>query len=190
MKFFSPPFVVHDMVPLVEEDFSEIYQTHHRRVLGLCRYLLNSPDSAEDAAHEVFLRAQSKFDSYDRALPLSTWLMGIASHYCIDVLRRRGVETRLFAVNLEAGFEPSSPGASPLSEVLAAERGGAVRRALAALPDKFRIPLTLAYYNELNYDEIGAVLDLKRSHVATLLFRGKQQMRRILGNQEKQHGMS
>jgi RNA polymerase sigma-70 factor, ECF subfamily len=189
-EIFYPAVRINGMVPLVEEDFAEIYQAHHRRVLGLCRYLLNSPDSAEDAAHEVFLRAQSKFDSYDRTLPLSTWLMGIASHYCIDILRRRGVETRLFAINLEEGFEPSSPYASPLSEVLAAERGGAVRRALAALPDKFRIPLTLAYYNELNYDEIAAVLGLKRSHVATLLFRGKQQMRRILGSQEKQHGMS
>jgi RNA polymerase sigma-70 factor, ECF subfamily len=174
----------------VDLEFGEIYRTHYRRVLSLCRYLLNSSDAAEDAAHEVFFRVQLKFDTYDRSLPLSTWLLGIASHYCIDVLRRRGVETRLFALDPDEGFEPAAPQASPLSEVLAAERGGAVRDALAALPDKFRIPLTLAYYNELSYDEIAATLGLKRTHVATLLFRGKQQMRRILANQENQHGMS
>jgi len=97
------------------------------------------------------------------------------------------VETRLFVLTSVEDVDPSSHGLSPLSEVLAAERGGAVRRALAALPDKFLIPLVLAYYNELGYDEIADMLGLKRTHVATLLFRGKQQMRRILSSQENKH---
>jgi RNA polymerase sigma-70 factor (ECF subfamily) len=173
----------------VEQDFADIYRTHSRRVLGLCRYLLNSSDAAEDAAHEVFLRAQRKFATYDAALPLSTWLLGIASHYCIDVLRRRGLESRLFAETVSEGFEPASATVSPLTQLLATERGDLVRQALAQLPDKFRIPLVLAYYNELGYDEIAAVLDLKRTHVATLIFRGKQQMRGILSKEQK-YGLS
>jgi len=179
-----------DDLKALEQDFADIYRTHYRRVFGLCRYLLNSTDAAQDAAHEVFLRAQRKFAGYDASLPLSTWLLGIASHHCIDVLRRRGLETRLFELNSSEGHDPSSRGPNPLSEILAAERGGAVRGALAALPDKFRIPLVLAYYNELSYDEIAALLGLKRTHVATLLFRAKQQMRRILASQENQHGLS
>jgi DNA-directed RNA polymerase specialized sigma24 family protein len=57
-----------------EQEFEDIYKTHYRRVLALCRYLLNAPDKAEDAAHEVFLRAHLKLDSYNPAYPLSTGL--------------------------------------------------------------------------------------------------------------------
>ena len=72
-----------------EQDFEVIYNTHYRRVLNLCRYLLNSPDKAEDASHEVFMRAHAKLDTYNPEFPMSTWLLKIASNYCIDLLRRR-----------------------------------------------------------------------------------------------------
>src|SRR5215467_3950280 len=175
----DPPFL----------DFASIYKTHYRRVFGLCRHLLKSSEAAEDATHEVFLRAQKKLADYDTALPLSNWLLGIASHYCIDVLRRKGLEARLFEADPVEDLHAPSHRESPLSEVLARERGNAVRDALAALPDKFRIPLVLAYYNEMSYDEIAVTLGLKKTHVATLLFRAKQQMRQTLNTQEKSDEM-
>jgi RNA polymerase sigma-70 factor (ECF subfamily) len=69
---------------------------------------------------------------------------------------------------------------SPLNELMAAERGHDVRHALSQLPEKYRVPLVLAYYNEMSYDEIAATLGLGRNHVATLIFRGKQQLREKL----------
>ncbi len=91
-------------------DFELIYNTHYRRVLNLCRYLLNSPDKAEDAAHEVFLRAQAKQDSYNPAFPLSTWLLKIASNYCIDLLRRKTAEHRIFDTRCRRELRTSIPG--------------------------------------------------------------------------------
>jgi RNA polymerase sigma-70 factor (ECF subfamily) len=63
---------------------------------------------------------------------------------------------------------------------LAAERGKDVRVALSTLSDKYRVPLVLAYYNELDYDEIGEILGVERTQVAVLIFRGKQQLRQRL----------
>jgi len=165
------------------QDFGEIYKAYHRRVFSLCRYLLNSKDAAEDAAHEVFLRAQWKFSTYDDRMPLSSWLLGIASNYCIDLLRRRGVEMRVFETAAAELPERSSRGPGPLTQLLATEQGDRILDALSELPDRFRIVLVLAYYNELRYDEIARMLGLKRSHVATLIFRAKQQLREKL--QEK-----
>ncbi len=48
-----------------ERDFEDIYQEHHRKIFNLCAYLLNSHTEAEDAAHEVFMRAQRRIDTYD-----------------------------------------------------------------------------------------------------------------------------
>jgi len=166
-------------------DFESIYEAHYRRVFSLCRYLLNSPDRAEDAAHEVFLRAHAKLDSYNPALPLSTWLLKIASNYCIDVLRRRGTEQRIFNLDPGDSYDPPSVGVSPLAELLAAERGKDIRAALGMLTEKYRVPLVLAYYNELDYDEIGEILGVERTQVAVLIFRGKQQLRQRLGDERQ-----
>lgn len=163
-----------------ELDFEVIYNTHYRRVLNLCRYLLNSPDKAEDASHEVFLRAHSKLDSYNPAYPLSTWLLKIASNHCIDLLRRKSAEQRIFDADAGEHFEAPSSGTSPLGEILAAERGQDVRRALGGLTEKYRVPLVLAYYNELSYDEISEILGVERTQVAVLIFRGKEHLRQRL----------
>ena len=164
-----------------EHDFADIYRTHYRRVFGLCRYLLNSFDAAEDATHEVFLRAQRKLDTYDPSLPFSSWLSGIATNHCIDLLRRKTTEKRIFELDA-ADATVSAPSAvlGPLNQLVAAERGDKVRRALSELPEKYRVPLVLAYYNEMSYDEIAAALGLGRNHVATLIFRAKQQLRQKL----------
>ena len=65
--------------------------------------------------------------------------------------------------------------------MLTAESRDQVRRAVAALPERYRLPLTLRYYNELSYDEIAATLELTRAYVATLIFRAKLELRRALG---------
>jgi len=172
-----------------EQDFTAIYQAQHGRVLRLCRYLLNSVDAAEDAAHEVFLRAQARISTYDASLPLSSWLSGIATNYCIDVLRRRGTERRLFDLASSESLDSPSNGPGPLTEILTAERGKDVRDALGQLADKYRVPLVLVYYNEMSYDEIASALGLSRNLVATLIFRAKQQLRQKL-QKEKYRGMS
>jgi RNA polymerase sigma-70 factor (ECF subfamily) len=163
-----------------EPDFETIYREHHRKVYNLCSYLLNSRDAAEDAAHDVFLRARRRMDTYNPALPFSNWILKVASNHCVDLLRRRGTEKRLFGMDASDLPDPSSGRPGPLSEVLVSEQGEAVRRALSSLPDKFRIPLVLAYYNEFSYDEIAAAMQIPRNTVATLLFRGKQMLREKL----------
>ena len=164
-----------------EHDFADIYKAYYRRVFGLCRYLLNSFDAAEDATHEVFLRAQRKLATYDPSLPFSSWLSGIATNHCIDLLRRKTTEKRIFELDaVDATVSAPSAVLGPLNELVAAERGDRVRRALSELPEKYRVPLVLAYYNEMSYDEIAAALGLGRNHVATLIFRAKQQLRQKL----------
>ena len=96
-------------------DFAAIYRDHHRRVFNLCAYLLNSGEAAEDAAHEVFLRVQRKIETYNPDYSLSNWILKIASNYCVDLLRRRGLEKRLFGLDpskvrvaTEAEMDPST----------------------------------------------------------------------------------
>jgi RNA polymerase sigma-70 factor, ECF subfamily len=162
------------------EAFAGLYRLFSRKVLGLCRHLLGDQEEAEDAASEVFLKAQSNMGSYRTEFPFSAWLYSIASHYCVDRLRRKGLESRIFSAAEPVDWEPASQEPSPLSEILSDERRENVRTAIASLPERYRIPLTLRFYSDFTYDQIAESLDMPRSNVATLIFRGKKELRRIL----------
>ncbi len=166
------------------EALGEIYRRYVRRVFGLCRYMLDSRESAEDATSEVFLKLQRSIESYDGSIPFPSWLLRVAGNQCIDVLRHRK-RGRQVIVEDEAVIEPASPEPSPLGAVLSAEERAQVRDAIARLPENYRVPLVLRYYSELSYDEIAQQLGLQRNYVAALIFRAKQELRRKMGHRSK-----
>jgi len=170
------------------EAFDAVYRHFQPRVLGLCRYLLGSSAEAEDAAGEVFARLPGAMKTYDASLPFPRWLSSVTSHYCVDLLRRRQVERRIFEPGEAESLDPPGTRPSPLQELLSAEARDGVRAAIEALPQRFRAPLVLRYYNDLGYDEIAAALGLTRANVATLIFRAKKELRAALTGSPKSEG--
>jgi RNA polymerase sigma-70 factor (ECF subfamily) len=160
------------------EAFAEVYRRFSPRVFGLCLHLLGSRPDAEDATSEVFLKVRAAVDRYDRSVPFGAWATSIATNHCIDRLRRRSREARLFDPELPE--DTPAAGCSPLEEMMAEEARGALLRALAALPDRYRVPLVLRYHAELTYADIASQLGLAREAVAVNLFRAKQRLRREL----------
>ena len=158
----------------------ELYRLFHSRVFGLCRHLMGRPEDAEDAASEVFARLPKTLKSYQAPLPFGRWLLSVASHLCLDRLRRRQLEQRLFDAQPIETLPVTAREASPLQQVISDEGRDRVRQAIADLPEQYRLPLTLRYYSELSYDEIAEQLGLSRPNVATLIFRAKQQLRQAL----------
>ena len=145
--------------------------------------MLDSRESAEDATSEVFLKLQRSIESYDGSIPFPRWLLRVAGNQCIDLLRRRQRGRQVIVDSEEATIlEAPSPELSPLGAVLKSEETGQVRDAIARLPVKYRVPLVLRYYSELSYDEIAQQLGLQKNHVAALIFRAKQELRRKLAN--------
>jgi RNA polymerase sigma-70 factor (ECF subfamily) len=169
------------------EALGEIYHRYVRRVFGLCRYMLESRENAEDATSEVFLKLQRSIESYDGSIPFPRWLLRVAGNQCIDALRRRQ-RGRQVIVEVEDGaaaVEAVSGEPSPLGAVLTTEERAQVRETIARLSLNYRLPLVLRYYGELSYDEIAQQLGLERNYVAALIFRAKQEMRRRLAHRSK-----
>jgi len=169
------------------EALSEIYRRHVRRIFGLCRYMLDSRESAEDATSEVFLKLQRSIDSYDGSIPFPKWLLRVAGNQCIDALRSRQ-RGRQVIVEVEDGasvIEATSSEPSPLGAVISTEERAQVRDAIARLPQNYRVPLVLRYYSELSYDDIAQQLGLERNYVAALIFRAKQELRRRMAPRSK-----
>lgn len=168
------------------EALGEIYHRYVPRVFGLCRYMLESRESAEDATSEVFLKLRRSIDSYDGTIPFPRWLLRVTGNQCIDFLRRRRRERQVM-VEVEDGAdaEASSSTPSPLGAFISTEEREQVRDSIARLPENYRVPLVLRYYGELSYDEIAQQLNLQKNHVAALIYRAKQELRRKLPHRSK-----
>ncbi|MEE8170391.1 MAG: sigma-70 family RNA polymerase sigma factor [Phycisphaerae bacterium] len=120
------------------------------------------------------------------------WLTRIAQRRIADAIRRaravkRGGRARITYekpqtssfVDLFARI--SSPQATPSKTLSARESTNAVQVALAALPERHRAVLMLRYFDGKSHSDIAHALNLSQSAVNSLLFRGMQKLRRLLG---------
>jgi RNA polymerase sigma-70 factor (ECF subfamily) len=163
-----------------EAAFADHYRQHYRRVLGLCRHLLGRLHPAEDAAQEVFLRAYRARASYDPSRPFEGWILTIASNHCVDIVRRRRKEASLFGSEGDERVAAEADDSDVLGDLLSDERAAEIKAAIAALPERYRLPLVLAYYRDASYDEVAAALGITRTHAGALICRAKQALRRTL----------
>lgn len=159
------------------EAFARLVDTYKTPVYSIAYRMLRNTAEAEDAAQEIFLRAYTKLATYDRQRKFSTWLLSIASNYCIDVLRRR----RATLVELdEVAFALPSEAPGPERSALNREQREAVVRAINRLPDTYRLITVLRYYHDLSYEEIEQITGLTEATVKTRLFRARRQLEDLL----------
>ncbi len=166
------------------EAFSELYASHYRYVLWVCRRYCWRPEDAEDAAAEVFLKLHSVLGSHAPSQPFRPWLSQVASRHCLDRLRRGERERRHRVDQDEIAALPDETTASPLAQVLRNEKLRHVEEQLNRLPERHRLPLVLHYYKEMSYQEMARVLGRSLPIVKALLFRARRELRRNMKRPE------
>lgn len=168
----------------------QVYDRYSQQVYALALHLLRDRGSAEDIVQETFVKLWRRPAAYQPARGrLLSWLLGVAHHDSIDLLRRRQLEQRhsvpvssrdsARSDAVEAIASPAENG--PADEAGAAERRRAVTGALARLPAAQRIPLELAYYQGLTQVEIADLLREPLGTVKTRMRLGLQRLRLVPG---------
>jgi RNA polymerase sigma-70 factor, ECF subfamily len=161
-----------------EQDMGEFYRRYHGRIYAfLLRRLRNAADAAE-VANEVMLevwRGAERFEG--RAKPL-TWVLGIAQHKAMDRMRRSGQAT----AQDERDPDNLPDGSAGAIELIAqAQDAALVRRCLERLSEAHRAVVHLAFFEDLGYAEIAAILECPEGTVKTRMFHAKQGLKRCLG---------
>lgn len=134
------------------------------------------------------MRAYKSFGKFDGEQPFWQWIAAIANNHCIDVLRRKNRIDKFFGDEAAEIEELASLDMPVLSKLIATEDAEALNGAIATLPDKYRVPLVLAYFNQASYDEIAEQLTISRTHVGVLLLRAKKQVRTTLASAAEEEG--
>ena len=161
-----------------DEAFTKLVDAYQKHVYNLCYRMLGEPESAEDASQETFLRAFQHLHRYDRKRPFATWLLSIAAHYCIDLLRRRKFSISSIDEDEDGnGFElPDADAPNPESEVVHNEQREQMQGLLKRLDSVDRAAIVLRYWNDCSEAEIADALNLTVSAVKSRLHRARREL--------------
>ncbi len=169
-----------------EASFEALVEHYSPKVWALLTRFLGSDSAREDLVQETFLRVLRAKDRYEPRAKFSTWLYRIVFNLASHAQARAAIrKTDRLDATSESG-ERAAP--EPVEERLlepdraleAEDRIAAVRAAIAALPERQRMALVLAKYEELPYNEIGAVMEMSGKAVKSLVHRAREALRASL----------
>jgi RNA polymerase sigma-70 factor (ECF subfamily) len=137
---------------------------------------------AEEMAQEAFIRAWRGLAQWRREGSFSTWLFALAANVFRSELKRFPTET----LPLDAAPEPSRP-ASQQHELEERGRYEALRRAVLALPLRYREPVVLYYFHEMDLAQAAQTMSLPEGTMKARLSRARALLRRRFPHLEAEH---
>jgi RNA polymerase sigma-70 factor (ECF subfamily) len=155
------------------QEFGEFYALHSRAIYYLALRFLEDAQKAEDATHDVFLKAFRSLDRFRGESSARTWLYRIAINHCRN-LRQTWHERHILTSSDDAIWERTPAADSPLRILEVKELGHRIQTTLDGLPPEYRLLLLLVSDEELSYEEIGALTDQSADAVRGKLHRARK----------------
>ena len=170
--------------------FQQLFDKHKQRIINYCYRYCGNPAVAEELAQETFLRVYKAAPRYKPKARFSTWLFKIASNVCLNELRKPVYRAKIESMDQatdEEGGQHREMAADPLQSrpdglYESREKEALVHRAIGDLPEKQRAALLLRVSEGFSYKEIGAQINRSENHVKTLIHRGRQRLKKMIGN--------
>jgi RNA polymerase sigma-70 factor, ECF subfamily len=149
--------------------FRALYELYKDQVYSIALYFFRgNPGIAADITQQVFLKLINNIGQFRGDAEFSTWLYRLVVNVCLDAARRRKLEPPIADSNVDA----FAGAASQERDYARAEADHSVRKAVAALPAKFRIVILLRYFEGLSYEQMAGALGCSMGTVASRLSRG------------------
>lgn len=150
-----------------ETAFAEIVSRYRSPITNYLYRLLNDYEEAVDLAQETFVRVYFAAERYHTGYAFSTYLYRIATNLAISEMRRRKRRKLLSLTGLfqpehesETAFDPADENPLPDENLLEEEQKQVIARAIAALPEKYRLPIVLRDIEGKSYEEVAEILNL------------------------------
>ena len=177
------------MARVAEDDeraFTELVRRFQSRVMNLITRVLNDRECSDDLAQEVFVRVFVHRRNYRRGSKFSTWLFTIAANLAKNEIRRRVRRRNWFSLDAlqemvnDSAIQLADPKEGQDVELQRAQLKQAVGRAIAAVPEKYRVALVLRDIEGFAYEEIAQILRIPGGTVRSRINRARGMLKRKL----------
>jgi len=175
-----------------EQAFKSLVANYQDMVYNTALGIVQNSEDAEDVAQEVFIQVYRSIDQFKGDARLSTWIYRITTTKALDHIRSRRRKKRfafitsLFGPNDELVHDPvdfQHPGVALDRK----EQAALLFRMIEQLPENQKVAFTLHKTEDLSYQEIADVMKLSVSAVESLLFRARQNLRKLLEKHYQQN---
>jgi RNA polymerase sigma-70 factor (ECF subfamily) len=150
-----------------------LFERHHVKLYSFLVRVTNRRDSSEDLVQEVFFRMLKYGHSFRGDAPFAVWMYQLARNAANDHFRKWKNELPLEAAEDRPDQDPVAH-----DSLVREETSENLKRALALLPAEKREVLVLSRYQELKYEEIGAILDCPVGTVKARVHRALKDLKR------------
>jgi RNA polymerase sigma factor (sigma-70 family) len=154
----------------------ELYKMYYKSMYSVSLRILGNAADAEDAMQEAFLNAFRNIDSYQGKVSFGAWLRKITINRSLDYLKKRRLKFE--EVNeRNAGLDEDEPYVGEVDMKR-------IHKAIQALPDGYRVVLSLHLIEGYDHEEISQILHISNSASRTQYLRAKSKLKEILKKQE------
>ena len=154
--------------------FAELVSRYYKPVYRMVWRMMNGNIETEDVAQEAFVKLWQNPSQIREAKALKGWLMRVASNLAIDRLRRKP-HTDLDAI--DDIVDPSQRTGAELDEKAAT---GRVDQAIARLPERQKLAVTLVYFEGMSNITAASVMEISVDAIESLLTRGRRALKESL----------
>jgi RNA polymerase sigma-70 factor (ECF subfamily) len=147
---------------ITEEEFTEIYNRYVETIYVLCYSFMKNKHDTEDAVQESFIKLIKNGYNFSSEKHLKAWLIVTASNICKNQLRSWWNNRTDIDEYMEF---PDNNMDSRRREIM---------EILFSMPEKYKTPVYMFYYEGYTVEEIAGILNTKENTVKTLLSRGRQ----------------
>ncbi|MDD3643408.1 MAG: sigma-70 family RNA polymerase sigma factor [Candidatus Krumholzibacteria bacterium] len=152
--------------------YAELFRRHSRRVWAVCMGMLGNAADSDDISQETFTRGFTSLGALRSGDSFGPWITSVARNLCRDYIRVSARRRELVEQNAR---EDSGESADY----------SALHEALAELPEQYRTPLMLFYFDGKSAKRLAGELGISHDGACTRLSRARRELRRIL---EKRDG--
>ncbi len=154
--------------------FGAIYAEHSRAIYYLALRLLGDATQAEDATHDVFLKAFRKLAGFRGEAAMRTWLYRITINHCRNLQQSWQARTMVSTADDALWERTAGQAESPLRVLETKELGQRIQRSLDALPEEYRLLLLLVADENLSYHEVAELTGQTADAVRGKLHRARK----------------
>ncbi|MEI7580018.1 MAG: RNA polymerase sigma factor [bacterium] len=166
--------------------YEKVYQLLRDNIFIYFVTRVDNRETALDLTAEVFLRVYKFKNNFENKSSLKTWIFSIAQHLLIDFYRKNAREKEIFTTVeseiLEAAPEVQSSQSQEDLLILEQANSAELNQILANLTPRYKNFLILKYLNNLNFEEISDLLNIKLETCHVLHHRALQAARKIISH--------
>lgn len=166
-----------------EDAFRSLFMAYRKKIINYCYRFFFDQGMAEELSQEVFMKVYKAGSHYRPDAGFSTWIFKIATHVCLNELRKKRYRTRTVSLDSEEGkaaHEVVDPSPATLDVLEGKEQKKKIMTAIRDLPGKQRAAVLLREFHGFSYKEIATQLGQSESSVKTLIFRGRDTLKHVL----------